>query len=54
MLEKVEELSSLASPQIAGALIKVNANLNPKTQVFSHEAGGGGSGCDDVIMEIYL
>ena len=53
MLEKVAELSSLASPQIAGSLIKINANLNPEILVFFHEVGGGSS-CDDVIMEIYL
>ena len=42
MLEKVEELSSLASPQIAGSLININANKNPEILVFSHEVGGGG------------
>ena len=54
MLEKVEELFFLASSQIAGSLIKINANQNPEILVFSHEVGGGGSSCDDVIMEIYL
>ena len=35
VLEKVEELSSLASPQIAGALIKKNTNnKKPKIKVF--------------------
>ena len=43
MLEKAEELSSLASPQIAGSysLSKINANQNPEILVFSHEVGGG-------------
>ena len=30
-LEKFGELSSFVSPQIAGALIKMNANLKAKT-----------------------
>ena len=42
MLEKVEELSSLGSPQTAVSLIKMNANYNPKIKVFFHEVGGGG------------
>ena len=42
MLEKVEELFFLASSQIAGSLIKINANQNPEILVFSHEVGGGG------------
>ena len=41
MLEKVEELFFLASSQIAGSLIKINANQNPEILVFSHEVGGG-------------
>ena len=37
--EKVGKLSSLASPQIAGALIKMNANLKPKLKAFCHSVG---------------
>ena len=36
VLEKVGELSSLASPQIAGALIKMNASSKPKLKAFCH------------------
>ena len=52
VLEKVEELSSLASPQIAGALIEKNTNdKKPKIKVFCQKLkyfainlmlGGGG------------
>ena len=44
MLEKVEELSSLASPQIAGSLIKNRQfELKPRNlSIFSLSWGGGG------------
>ena len=54
MLEKVEELSSLASPQIAGSLIKKTPIKTQKFLYFLMKLGGGGSSCDDVIMEIHL